>query len=135
MKYNDKCSFCSFSDYKARRLPLKNWITKPFWLRLRTNQSLAIVERQPIGVSPPERMVHPQNARFQNVRFQNVRFQNVMFTKRPVYKTSGFKTSGFKTFGFKTSIEMKASICPVFKFDILTKQKVLELPSLHSFLK
>jgi hypothetical protein len=73
--------------------------------------------------------VHPQNVRFQNVRFQNVRFQNVRFqnvrfTKCQVYKTSGFNTSGFKTFGFKTSIERKASILPVCKFDILIKQKV-----------
>jgi hypothetical protein len=45
-------------------------------------------------------------------------------TKRQVCKTSGFKTSGFKTFGFKTSVEIKVSICPVFKFDILIKQKV-----------
>ncbi len=73
--------------------------------------------------------VHPQNVRFQNVRFQNVwfqnvRFQNVSFAKRQVYKTSGFKTSGFKTSGFKTSIEIKASIQPVFKFYIVIKQKV-----------
>jgi hypothetical protein len=77
-----------------------------------------------------KKMVHPQNVRFQNVRFQNVwfqnfRFQNVRFTKRHVYKTSGFKTSGFKTPGFKTSIKIKASIRPVFVFDILIKQKSL----------
>ncbi len=44
----------------------------------------------------------------QNVRFQNVRFQNVMFTKHQVYKTS----------------ERLVSKRPVFKFDILIKQKV-----------
>ncbi len=59
--------------------------------------------------------VHPQNARFQNVRFQNVRFQNVRFqnvkfTKRQVYKTSGFQRLVSKR--------------PVFKLDILIKQKV-----------
>ena len=43
-------------------------------------------------------------------------------SKRQVYKTSGFKTSGFKKSGFKTSIEIKASIRPVFEFDI--KQQV-----------
>jgi hypothetical protein len=45
---------------------------------------------------------------------------------------SGFKMSGFKMSGFKTSIEIKASIRPVLKFDILIKKKVLELPSLPS---
>jgi uncharacterized protein YjbI with pentapeptide repeats len=73
--------------------------------------------------------VHPQNVRFQNVRFQNVcfqnvRFQNVRFTKRLIYKTSDFKTSGFKKSGFKTSIEIGASKRPVFKSDILIKQKL-----------
>jgi hypothetical protein len=66
----------------------------------------------------------------QNVRFQNVRFQNIRFTKLKDYKTLGFKTSGFKT-----SIEIKASKCQDFKFDLLNKQKVKELPSLHSYLK
>ncbi len=73
--------------------------------------------------------VHGQNVRFQNVRFQNAGFktssfkmsdlQNVRFTKRQIYKTSNFKTSGFKT-----SIEIKAQKRPIFKFDILIKQKV-----------
>jgi hypothetical protein len=47
--------------------------------------------------------VHPQNVRFQNVWFQNVRFQNVRFTKRS---------------------KRLVSKRPVFKFDILMKQKV-----------
>jgi hypothetical protein len=34
------------------------------------------------------------------------------------YPISGFKTSGFK------SIEIKASLHPIFKFDLLIKQKV-----------
>jgi hypothetical protein len=46
-----------------------------------------------------------------------------LVSKCQVYKTSGFKTSGFKTFG-QTAIEIKAPIRPVFKFDILIKQKV-----------
>jgi hypothetical protein len=52
-------------------------------------------------------LVHPQKVRFQNVRFQNVWFQNIRFTKSQVSKR------------------------PVFKFYILVKQKVYELPSLH----
>ncbi len=55
------------------------------------------------------------------------------------FKTSGFKTSGFKTSGFKTPGLQNARFTkhlvskrPVFKFDILPKQKVLELSSLHS---
>jgi hypothetical protein len=71
-------------------------------------------------------------------------------------KTSGFKTSGLKTsglqnlrftkcqvskrlvskhFGFKMSIEIEGSIRLVLKFVIFIKQKVQELPSLHSYLK
>ena len=91
MKYFDRFSFCSFLDYKARRLPLKNWITKPFWLRLRTNQSLAflnanqlqskvqqegswtnqslaIVERQPIGVKFPGRFMDHSELSFFNLQ-------------------------------------------------------------------
>jgi hypothetical protein len=52
------------------------------------------------------------------------------------FKMSGFKTSGFKTFGFKTSglqnvrftkrrvSKGLVSKCPVFKFDIIIKQKI-----------
>jgi hypothetical protein len=68
-------------------------------------------------------------------------------TTRYTHKTSGFKTSGFKTSGFNTSGLQNVSFTkrqvskrlvskrPVFKFYILIKQKVLELPSFHSYLK
>jgi hypothetical protein len=62
------------------------------------------------------------------------------------FKMSGFKTSGFETSGFKTSGLQKVRFTKgqvskrlvskrlVFKFDILIKQKVHELPSLHTYL-
>jgi hypothetical protein len=70
---------------------------------------------------------------------------------RYTHKTSGFKTSGFKTSGFKTSGSKTSGLQnvrftkrqvskrlvskpPVFKFYILIKQKVLELPSFCSYL-
>ncbi len=58
--------------------------------------------------TPTKRQV--QNVRLQNVWFQNVRFQNVRFTKRQVYKTQVSKCLISKR--------------PVFKFNILIKQKV-----------
>ena len=63
------------------------------------------VSKRPVSKrSVSKRQVYKTSG-LQNVRFQNVQFQNVRF-------------------GFKTSIEIKASKRPVFKFDILIKQKV-----------
>ncbi len=61
-------------------------------------------------------------------------------SKRQVYKTSGlqnvrFQNVWFQNVWFQNSIEIKATIQPVFKFYIVIKQKVQELPSLHSYLK
>jgi hypothetical protein len=63
-------------------------------------------------------------------------FREALSWSPPTRKTSGFKTSGFKTSGFKTSglpnvrftkrqvSKRLVSKHPVFKFDILIKQKV-----------
>ncbi len=71
----------------------------------------------------------------------------VSWEKWYTHKTSGFKTSSFKTSGVKTSglqnvrftkrqvSKRLVSKRPVFKFDMLINQKVLELPSLDSYLK
>jgi hypothetical protein len=75
----------------------------------------------------------------QLVKFRKKKYGTVYF--RYTHKTSGFKTSGFKTSGFKTSgfktlglqnvrftkrqvSKRLVSKSPVFKFDILIKQKV-----------
>jgi hypothetical protein len=48
-----------------------------------------------------------------------------LVSKRQIYKTSGLQNVRFQNVsGFKMSTEIKASKRPVFKFDILFKQKV-----------
>jgi hypothetical protein len=83
------------------------------------------------------KVVH-QECIFPNKTHNGVLFGNIRVhsSKTSGFKTSGFKTSGFKTSGFKTSglqnvrftksqvSKRLASKRPVFKFDILIKQKV-----------
>jgi hypothetical protein len=73
---------------------------------------------------------------FENLRNSAQRHFAWYTHKTSGFKTSGFKTSGFKTSGFKTSgiqnvrftkrqvSRRLVSKRPVFKFDILVKQKV-----------
>jgi hypothetical protein len=58
-------------------------------------------------------------------------------SKRLVSKTSGFKTSGLQNVRFTKRQVSKRLVSkrPVFKFDIVIKQKVWELLSLHPYLK
>ncbi len=86
-----------------------------------------------------EKILKLYRAELQNTQLRTR--ESVKRILRYTHKTSGFKMSGFKTSGFKTSglqnvrftkrqvSKRLVSKCPVFKFDILIKQKGEELPS------